>query len=82
MLEIQPEDGLWRTSLLCPESYDHGEVSSSGFYTFDLAWGINNVLIDKKHISAVKKAWDALANCQHEDVRRWMGAEHWSFPRA
>jgi rhamnogalacturonyl hydrolase YesR len=39
MLEIQPEDGLWRTSLLCPESYDHGEVSSSGFYTFDLAWG-------------------------------------------
>lgn len=45
MLEIQPEDGLWSTSLLCPESYDHGKVRSSGFRTFDLAWGINNVLI-------------------------------------
>ena len=69
MLEIQPEDGLWRTSLFCPESYDHGEVSGSGFHTFALAWGINNGLIDKKHIPAVKKAWHALAKCQHEDGR-------------
>lgn len=56
MLEIQPEDGLWSTSLLCPESYDHGKVRSSGFRTFDLALGINNVLIDKKLISVVKKS--------------------------
>ena len=39
---LQNEDGLWRTSLLNPESYNHGEVSSSGLYTFALAWGINN----------------------------------------
>ncbi|TXG39497.1 glycoside hydrolase family 88/105 protein [Seonamhaeicola maritimus] len=69
MLEIQPEDGLWRTSLLCPESYNHGEVSGSGFHTFALAWGINNGLLAKKHIPAVKKAWNALAGCQHEDGR-------------
>ncbi|WP_248722394.1 glycoside hydrolase family 105 protein [Seonamhaeicola sp. ML3] len=69
MLEIQPEDGLWRTSLLCPESYDHGEVSGSGFHTFALAWGINNGLVDKKHIPAVEKAWHALKACQHEDGR-------------
>lgn len=69
LLEIQPEDGLWRTSLLSPESYDHGEVSGSGFHTFAIAWGINNGLIDKKHTSAVKKAWKALAACQHEDGR-------------
>lgn len=69
ILELQPEDGLWRTSLLCPESYNHGEVSGSGFHTFALAWGINNGLVDKKHTPAVKKAWDALANCQHADGR-------------
>ncbi|WP_375240031.1 glycoside hydrolase family 105 protein [Aurantibacter sp.] len=69
ILKIQPKDGLWRTSLLCPESYTHGEVSGSGFYTFALAWGINNGFIDKKHIPAVKKAWNALVACQQEDGR-------------
>jgi unsaturated rhamnogalacturonyl hydrolase len=69
ILELQPADGLWRTSLLSPESYNHGEVSGSGFHTFALAWGINNGLIDKKHIPAVKKAWNAIAKCQHKDGR-------------
>jgi rhamnogalacturonyl hydrolase YesR len=69
LLSIQSEDGLWRTSLLSPESYNHGEVSGSGFHTFALAWGINNGFLDKKHIPAVKKAWNALAACQHEDGR-------------
>ena len=69
LLAIQSEDGLWRTSLLSPESYNHGEVSGSGFHTFALAWGINNGLLDKKHTSSIKKAWKALAACQHEDGR-------------
>ena len=69
LLSIQSEDGLWRTSLLSPDSYNHGEVSGSGFHTFALAWGINNGLVDKKHAPAVKKAWKALAACQHEDGR-------------
>lgn len=68
ILELQPKDGLWRTSLLSPETYDHGEVSGSGFYTFALAWGVNNGLLEaSKYTSAVKKAWKALAECQHED---------------
>ena len=69
MLAIQPEDGLWRTSLLSPESYDHGEVSGSGFHTFALAWGINNGFVDKKHKPAVIKAWNAIKKCQHNDGR-------------
>jgi unsaturated rhamnogalacturonyl hydrolase len=69
ILELQPEDGLWRTSLLCPEAYNHGEVSGSGFHTFALAWGINNGLLDKKHTPAVQKAWDAIVKCQHKDGR-------------
>lgn len=68
ILEIQPEDGLWRTSLLAPENFSHGEVSGSGFYTFALAWGINNGLLEKDRFEpAVKKAWSALRDCQHEN---------------
>jgi len=66
--ELQHEDGLWRTSLLSPESWNHGEVSASGFYTFALAWGINNGLLDKTEYGpAVTKAWNALIACQHEN---------------
>lgn len=65
--ELQPKDGLWRTSLLSPESYDHGEVSGSGFFTFALAWGINNGILDKKEFKpVVLKAWKALTECQQE----------------
>ena len=66
--DIQPEDGLWRTSLLSPESYDHGEVSGSGFYTFALTWGINNGLLDVvEYGPVVLKAWAALEKCQKEN---------------
>jgi rhamnogalacturonyl hydrolase YesR len=68
ILKLQPEDGLWRTSLLCPESFAHGEVSGSGFHTFALAWGINNGLLDKSlYKPAVMKAWKAILACQKEN---------------
>jgi rhamnogalacturonyl hydrolase YesR len=66
--EIQPEDGLWRTSLLSPESYSHGEVSGSGFFTFALTWGINNGILEREAFEpAVRKAWKALRACQQEN---------------
>jgi rhamnogalacturonyl hydrolase YesR len=65
--QLQPEDGLWRTSLLSPESYDHGEVSGSGFFTFALAWGINNKILDRSvYMPVVLKAWKAILACQQE----------------
>lgn len=65
---LQQEDGLWRTSLLSPESFDHGEVSGSGFYTFALAWGVNNGILDKaEYTPVVTKAWVALEKCQHKN---------------
>ena len=68
ILEIQPEDGLWRTSLLAPENFNHGEVSGSGFFTFALAWGINNGILDKaQYEPTVKKALKALRACQHDN---------------
>ncbi|MDW5288113.1 glycoside hydrolase family 105 protein [Formosa sp. PL04] len=65
---LQPEDGLWRTSLLSPESFNHGEVSGSGFFTYAMAWGINNGLLSKDEFQpAVLKAWNVLETCQKEN---------------
>ena len=81
ILELQPKDGLWRTSLLSPESYNHGEVSGSGFHTFALAWGINNGLLEKsKYQPAVINAWKALQACQHEDGRVGWVQDIGAFP--
>ncbi|WP_273445180.1 glycoside hydrolase family 105 protein [Neolewinella agarilytica] len=66
--EIQPKDGMWRVSLLEPEAWPHGETSGTGFYTFALAWGINNGVLDKgEYGGAVKKAWKALTEVQQAD---------------
>ena len=39
ILSLQQADGLWRASLLDPDSYPGGEVSGSGFFCYALAWG-------------------------------------------
>jgi len=87
---LQQSDGLWRASLLDPQSYPGGEVSGSGFYTYALAWGINNGLLDKtKFMPVVQKAWKGLNGliqpdghvgwCQPigADPRKNFNAESW-----
>lgn len=60
----QQPDGLWRSSLLDPESYPLKETSGSGFYTYALAWGVNEGLLDRaKFRPAAEKGWRALADC-------------------
>lgn len=60
---LQQPDGLWRASLLDPEEMPVKETSGSGFYTFALAWGINNGLLDRKeYLPVVKKGWQALTD--------------------
>ena len=68
ILALQPSDGLWRTSLLDPDSFMHGEASGSGFHTFALAWGINQGILSKEnYLPSVLKAWTALEKCQQEN---------------
>lgn len=70
VVSIQQADGLWRASLLDPDSYPGGEVSGSGFFCYALAWGINNKLLDKTiYTPAVKKAWTALNACVNDEGR-------------
>ncbi len=70
VVSLQMKDGLWRASLLDPESYPGGEASGSGFFTYALAWGINQGLLDKeKFLPAVKNAWVGLNSLIQPDGR-------------
>ncbi|HEV7645865.1 MAG TPA: glycoside hydrolase family 88 protein [Pyrinomonadaceae bacterium] len=74
--ELQQPDGLWRSSLLDPASYPGGESSGTGFYTYAMAWGINNkILARDKYLPVVKKAWTGLNTLVHPD-----GKVGWTQP--
>lgn len=76
ILNVQQADGLWRSSLLDPESYPGGEASGSGFYLYSMAWGVNNKLLDKKKfLPAVRKGWTDLNALVHEN-----GKVGWTQP--
>jgi rhamnogalacturonyl hydrolase YesR len=63
--ELQREDGTWSMGLLGGvEGYPVKETSGTSFYTFGLAWGINNGLLDRAtYQPVVFKAWQALTQC-------------------
>ena len=61
LLEIQTPAGHWAMSLLGQEFYPTPETSGSSFYTYGLAWGINNGILDKAtYAPAVQKGWNAM----------------------
>ena len=68
ILTCQQPDGLWRASLLDPASYPAKESSGSGFFTYALAWGVNQGLLNRaKFEPAIQKAWTALVDCVDAD---------------
>ncbi|WP_295801665.1 glycoside hydrolase family 88 protein [uncultured Microbulbifer sp.] len=60
---IQREDGTWSMGLLGGvEGYPIKETSGTAFYTFGLAWGINQGILDREtYEPTVMRAWQALA---------------------
>lgn len=76
IISLQQADGLWRSSLLDPDSYPGGEASGTGFYIYALAWGINNKILDKKkYLPAIKKGWTGLNTLVQPD-----GKVGWTQP--
>ena len=68
ILTCQQPDGLWRASLLDPDSYPAKETRGSGVYTYALAWGMNQGLLDRATFEpALQKAWTALVGCVADD---------------
>lgn len=70
IVACQQPDGLWRASLEDPGDYPMAEVSGSALFTYGLASGINQGLLDPKTFGpAVQKAWPALVQCVDADGR-------------
>jgi rhamnogalacturonyl hydrolase YesR len=68
IVSLQHSNGYWSASMLDPTSYSTPEISATGFFTYALAWGINNNIIpSKKYKLATLKAWKALKGSVHED---------------
>lgn len=67
LLKVQREDGMWNVSLHDPNHFGGKEETGTAFFTYGMAWGVNNGLLDAKTFNpAIYKAWNALANeCLH-----------------
>jgi rhamnogalacturonyl hydrolase YesR len=68
--QLQGPDGLWRSGMLDPDSYDLPEISGSAFFTYALAAGVNQGLLDKKvYQPVIKKAWAGMIHHVYADGR-------------
>jgi rhamnogalacturonyl hydrolase YesR len=57
----QGADGLWRSDITHPMAIPNPETSGTGFFTFAMAWGINNGVLDRAtYLQVVKAAWQGL----------------------
>lgn len=63
LIRIQRPDGFWNVNLGDPNDYGGKETSGTVFFTFGLAWGINQHILDSAtYYPAVVKAWNGLIN--------------------
>jgi rhamnogalacturonyl hydrolase YesR len=68
VVSLQGTDGYWRASLLDPTSRPAPEASGTGFFTYALAWGVNEGLLDRAAFEpAVRKGWQALVHAVQPD---------------
>ena len=67
---LQQSDGLWKAGLLDQSSYNSSEISGSAFFTYALAWGINERLLDRsKYGPVVERSWRAMLQHIYADGR-------------
>ena len=65
---LQTPQGHWAMSLLAADVYPTPETSGTSFFTYGLAWGINNRLLDPdQYEPVVMKGWDAVVSHISED---------------
>jgi unsaturated rhamnogalacturonyl hydrolase len=67
---LQGADGLWRAGLLDPKDYDQPEVSGSALFTYAMAWGVNEGLLDGKiYRPVIERAWAGMLKHVYADGR-------------
>lgn len=63
---LQKKDGSWAMSLLAGEKMPQPETSGTGFFTYGIAWGINNGLLsEKEYMPTLTKGWAVLNSAIH-----------------
>lgn len=68
LISIQKDDGYWSPSLLANPASTPPESSGTGFFTYGLAWGIRNDLLDRKiYLPHALRGWSALERSVHPD---------------
>lgn len=67
LLPIQRPDGFWNASLHDPGHYGGRELTGTALFTYGMAWGINNNIVDRDtYLPVVIKAWNAMVkDCVH-----------------
>ncbi|MBN2213358.1 MAG: glycoside hydrolase family 88 protein [Bacteroidales bacterium] len=62
LIAVQREDGFWNPSLVDPDHFGSKETSGTAFFTYGLAWGINNGILDSAtYMPYLVKGWNAMA---------------------
>lgn len=71
--DLQKPDGYWPPSLLGPENSPL-ETSGTGFFTYGLAWGVKQGLLDRaEYEPAIRRGWTALVRSVDADGRlQWV----------
>ncbi|KAF9977959.1 hypothetical protein BGZ75_010171 [Mortierella antarctica] len=70
LVQVQGADGLWRSGILDPASYDLPEISGSAFYTYAMTYGLNKRILDRKtYKPVVAKAWAGMLTHIYADGR-------------
>lgn len=66
---LQREDGFWNVSLKDSTHFGGKELSGTALFTYGMAWGINNKILDKAtYQPIVAKAWNSMVkDCLHPD---------------
>lgn len=68
LVSVQSEAGNWYVTMLDPESYPTPEMSSTGFITYALWWGINAGILDEAaYLESATKGWQALVHAVQPD---------------
>ncbi|HOK26637.1 MAG TPA: glycoside hydrolase family 88 protein [Bacteroidales bacterium] len=67
LLECRRYDGFWNVSLHDPSHFGGKELTGTSLFTYGIAWGINNGILDpKKFKPIVEHSWKALVeDCLH-----------------
>lgn len=70
VVECQDEKGSWHASMLDREHYNAPENSSSAFFCYALAYGINHgLLTGRRYRTALEKGWKALVGFVNNEGR-------------